>query len=620
MKAAVAFFILLSGMFLQVRGQGLINNNSTITIASGAYMSCQGGLVNNGAVTNNGTLGLTGGLINTGTVDGDGNIHIGGDWINNGTFMHGSGTVVFNGTGQQTIVAPFLTVFNNLIFDASSAGTTIAAGAQVTVEGDVFNPSGKLIIDSDALNNNGSLIYTGQGVPSGNLTYNRSMPGGTFYHYLSSPVSASLLPPNGTFWGWNEVAGDWGDPVTGCISGKGYTVRTAGVALSFTGQVVTEANVIATSPYVTDYTTGTLAEYNSRIARSPFGGGGWNLLGNPFTSAIRIGGTGGFLDANDGVGTMATNRFDPNYVAVYIYDGDSYYYRGKDVSFPDPVTGEDPVNLMFGYDNIQAGQGFFVLAMKDGLTFHLDRTMQTHETATPLLKSAVEETYWPGIQLKAAYGKEVCFATVVYNEEMTAGLDPGYDVGLLSGAPGAEIYTALAGGDNSVNFARQALPVAGAEKLIVPVGVDSEKGGEITFSAYFVPLGDNRFWLEDRLIGIFTDLSVKSYTVPLSAATYGTGRFFLHASANMPTGNEELTANDEAGLRIWGYDRKAIIRGEVAEGTVCEIFDTGGRKLLIKRLSGGELNTVDLPEGIHGVIVIRVSDGMKVTTRRLAVL
>jgi hypothetical protein len=167
---------------------------------------------------------------------------------------------------------------------------------------------------------------------------------------------------------------------------------------------------------------------------------------------------------------------------------------------------------------------------------------------------------------------------------------------------------------------RQALPVDGAEKMIIPVGVDSEKGGEMTFSAYSVPLGDNRFWLEDRLKGIFTDLSLKSYTVVLPAATYGTGRFYILASANMPTRNEEMTADDEAGLRIWGYDRKAIIRGEVAEGTVCEIFDTGGRKLLVKRLAGGELNTVDLPEGIHGVIVVRVSEGSKVTTRRLAVL
>ncbi len=599
--------------------QGIRNDGAAINI-TGGYLQCQGAITNSGTVINSGTLGLTGGLNNSGTVEGDGYYHIGGDWINNGTFEHGSGTVIFDGTELQTIIAPYLTVFNNLIFDASSAGTTIAAGARVTVEGDIFNPGGKLLINSDALNNNGSLIYTGIGVPSGNLTYNRSMPGGTFYHFVSSPVSASLLPASGTFWAWDEVAGDWGDPVTGCSSGMGYTVRTAGVALSFTGQVVTEANIVATSPYLTDYSTGTLAEYNSRIARNPFGGGGWNLLGNPFTSAIRVGGTGGFLDSNDGEGTIATNKFDPNYVAVYIYDGDSYYYRGQDVSFPDPVTGEDPVNVMFGYDNIQAGQGFFVLAMKDGLTFHLDRGMQIHETATPLLKSAGEEIYWSGIQLKATYGKEVCFATVVYNEEMTAGLDPGYDVGLLSGAHGAEIYTALAGGDNSVNFVRQALPVVGAEKMIIPVGVDSEKGGEITFSAFSVPLGDNRFWLEDRLKGIFTDLSLKSYTVVLPAATYGTGRFFILASANMPTGNKELTADDEAGLRIWGYDRKAIIRGEVAEGTVCEIFDTGGRKLLVKRLAGGELNTVDLPEGIHGVIVVRVSEGSKVTTRRLAVL
>ena len=83
----------------------------------------------------------------------------------------------------------------------------------------------------------------------------------------------------------------------------------------------------------------------------------------------------------------------------------------------------------------------------------------------------------------------------------------------------------------------------------------------MVFSASTVPVGGRRFWLEDRTAGIFTDLSLKSYTVTLPAATYGTGRFFLHASANMPTGNDELIPEDDSGLRIWAYDRKVIING-----------------------------------------------------------
>ena len=139
------------------------------------------------------------------------------------------------------------------------------------------------------------------------------------------------------------------------------------------------------------------------------------------------------------------------------------------------------------------------------------------------------------MQLKVKYGNNENLTTIVYNSEMTAGLDPGYDVGQFSAGPDVEIYTTLAAKDNSVNFARQALPVIDCDKNIVAVGIDSEKGGEVTFSAYTVPLANYNFWLEDRKTGIFTDLNSYTYTATLPANTYGTGRFFIYASTNTPT-------------------------------------------------------------------------------------
>ena len=37
-------------------------------------------------------------------------------------------------------------------------------------------------------------------------------------------------------------------------------------------------------------------------------------------------------------------------------------------------------------------------------------------------------------------------------------------------------------------------------------------------------------------------------------------------------------------------------------------------------LNDGELNTVTLPSGLHGVYLVRVVDGVKVTTRKVALL
>jgi hypothetical protein len=597
--------------------QGIRNEGGSIQIASGSSLVCEGGLMNSsGTVTNSGTLNLTGGLINAGTLSGAGVMYIGGDWINSGTFDHGSGMVIFNGAVPQTIFAPYHTIFYDLEISSASSGTTIAPGAMVTVEGGTFNPNGRLVISSEGTENSGSLIYTGAGTPSGNLTYRRSMPGGTLYRYISSPVGSVELPSTADFWAWDEPAGDWGDPVTGCSSGNGYTVTTGGVPLEFTGPLVTSVNVTATSPYNTDYDTGTFEEYTARIARVPFGGGGWNLLGNPFTSAMRIGGEGGFLDANDGNGSTEPNSFDPNYVAVYIYDGDSYHYRGYDVTFPDPVEDEDPENVMYGFDNVQAGQGFFVLAMKNGVEFHFDRVMQTHATNTVLLKSSGDGDYWPGLRLKATCLGDESFATVVFSEQMTSGLDPGYDVGLLSSGKAAEIYTSLVLEDNSVNFTRQALPSVVAEQVVIPVGIDCEKGGEVVFDAFSVPLGDKKFWLEDRVTRTFTELGLKSYTVTLPADTYGTGRFYIVASANTPTSVVDPGAFTDA-IRIWVSGGRVVIQGRVNAGSLCEIFDMSGRKLTEGMLSDGEMNFVDLPFGMRGVVVVKVTDGDRVISRKV---
>ncbi len=79
------------------------------------------------------------------------------------------------------------------------------------------------------------------------------------------------------------------------------------------------------------------------------------------------------------------------------------------------------------------------------------------------------------MQLKVKYGSNENLTTIVYNSEMTTGLDPGYDVGQFSAGPDVEIYTTLVAKDNSVNFARQALPLTDCDKNIVPVGIDSKK-------------------------------------------------------------------------------------------------------------------------------------------------
>ena len=85
------------------------------------------------------------------------------------------------------------------------------------------------------------------------------------------------------------------------------------------------------------------------------------------------------------VNTTAT-KFDPNYQALYVYDGNSatpqYSYAAAVLPF-DPGYEEGG----FFSDNIQAGQGFFVLALYNNIDFNFTPAMQVHNTGLDLLKS-----------------------------------------------------------------------------------------------------------------------------------------------------------------------------------------------------------------------------------------
>ncbi|MCK7531788.1 MAG: hypothetical protein MZV63_12570 [Marinilabiliales bacterium] len=127
-----------------------------------------------------------------------------------------------------------------------------------------------------------------------------------------------------------------------------------------------------------------------------------------------------------------------------------------------------------------------------------------------------------------------------------------------------------------MNFARQALPIVDCTKNIIPVGIDSETGGEVTFAALVVPLENFTFWLEDRVKGIFTDLNKYTYTVTLPANTYGSGRFFIYASVNTPTDIPPQPEN--YGVRVWTSNDRVIIKGSISDQAICEVYDLQGKK------------------------------------------
>jgi|WetSurMetagenome_2_1015567.scaffolds.fasta_scaffold00144_3 hypothetical protein len=486
----------------------------------------------------------------------------------------------------------------------TSGGTFDVGVSQLTV-GTLVN-NGSITLNSTNVYTNGSMtVASASG--TGTATYTRFMPADAVWHYVSSPVNGSS--PSGSFYAWDEETGEWGAaPISTSssplVSGKGYTLvggSTGDASVSYTGSVVTSASQHGTAPYysIDTYTND----------RGAWGGGGWNLLGNPFTSAMDA---STFIDVN---GEAGSKSLDINYNAVYIFDGTSFTYIGQEV--PGYPTGYGN----FVSDNIQAGQGFFVLANKDNVTFNFTPAMQVHDQTVPMTKKASKDKKgWPGLQLKVRKDNLEDMTTVVYNEGMTRGLDPGYDIGLYESGSDLAVYTVLSQ-DNGKNFTRQALPLPESDTTTIAVGVDTRNGGTVTFSAYVIPLVNYTCYLEDRATAIYTDLSTGTYNAQIAADTYGTGRFYLKA---IRTGNSQRRSPadnpDMNDIRIWKSNDKIIIQGETGSNATAEMYDVQGHIILKTRLAGASLNTINVPADANGVYIVIVRDGGKVYRQKIAVL
>lgn len=526
--------------------------------------------------------------------------------------------VFSSSTNYPVIQASTSVTCKNMNVDAG-ASVTIDAGGALTVDGNLTS-SGSFIINS-GLSSSGSLIVNGSA--TGAVTYNRQMktystvdPYSNYdWHYFSSPVASNTNSNSSKVtqvYSWDEVSGTWGTTsMTSLASGIGYNLDQTSASdglISFSGNVVTsDVTVNATSPYsdcsfdgldydVREYAPGRNYETN-------YGGGGWNLLGNPYTAALS--GTA-FLTNNE-------SNLDPNYQAIYIYDGSvgttgAYYYISSG------GTGWDGT---YGYSNVQAGQGFFVLAMCNSSTFTFTPDMRVHSIEVPMTKSTKSTDRWPGVKITSKLGSVESSTMVIYNNSMSIGLDPGYDIGLLSTGSDIEIYTTLIR-DNGVRFACQAIPVNGCDTLVVPVGVDSKPGGEVTFSAITEELPGYKFILEDRTTGIFTDLSTSTYKATISANNSGTGRFFLHTK----NGTTDINTPDDpdmSTLRIWYYNSEIIIKGAVSDKAVIDVFDIRGGKILSQRLTEGGYNTCNISGVTGGAYIVRVTDGTGIVTRKVMI-
>jgi hypothetical protein len=223
-------------------------------------------------------------------------------------------------------------------------------------------------------------------------------------------------------------------------------------------------------------------------------------------------------------------------------------------------------------------------------------------TINPVYHKSTESQDLPLIRISASLNHSTVSdpAVVYFNDNATPGFDQQFDaLKLMNTDSRVPNLFWLNNDDEKLSISAIPYPVDTITKI--PIGLETETDGEITFKASSVeniPSGLN-VYLSDESTGLIQDLTLNpDYNISLSAGSH-TGRFFVLFSENELTGvfNSDKTfyANVEnANLNVY-------VKLENEGISKLLITNMPGQTLISKELSGNGKHTIrqNLAAGIY---------------------
>jgi len=445
----------------------------------------------------------------------------------------------------------------NSLFMAGGSFLDIAPSGDLTVIG-TFTNNGTLTIKSD-VSGTGSLIEN-NGV---NATVERYYTGGE-WHIIGAPVAGAQA---GMFTGlflqnhtestnlWTDVT----DPLTNLTPLQGFALHNSTTATaSFSGPL----------------NTGTIGAANN-VTRSATGNTrGWNAVSNPFASSI---------DWDAVTGWTKTNVNDATWRHVNASIWATY---AGGVGTPTGTTG-----------NFAPGQGFFVEVTDDGSTvgtLQVGPGARVH-SSDPFYKNSIKNM----LRVKVS-GNTYSDETVIrFLDDATQGYDSKYDAHKLfvTNEEAPQVYS-LANNFMAIN----ALP----ETDLVPLGFHAGINGEYSINAF--DINDiPSVWLEDTFTGIFTNLTIDSYSFSYST-TDEASRFVLHFA---PLSVEDKFAD---GINIYSYNNVVyVITPEITTGNII-VYNVLGQEVANAEITD-VVNNISLVNG--GYYIVQVISDNSVTSKKV---
>ncbi|HLP64487.1 GEVED domain-containing protein [Flavobacterium sp.] len=543
-----------SGIFGPVVGTGDVITvcpaSTTTYTAEVTYTICSGRTITE---TDEATVTVVGNKTWNGSVDSDWNKN--NNWTPSG-IPTGLDCVMIPVTPNNPIVsgssyvglAGTLTVLNG-------ATLTVLSGNSVTVTNQVtVLPSGTFNI-----NDNASLVQINNpGIAnSGNITMYRNTDIKLYdYVYWSSPVtsfaSSAIFPTTSTglIWKWNPTHNgtDYGIWVNGnenMTVGRGYIVRAPNTATGTpTSHQVTFTGVPNNGNLTTPISRGTrTSSYPSPGGTATAEDDNWNLIGNPYPSAIDA---NTFISSNlniDGTIRLWTHGLSISAAYVDPFYGDYTY----NYSINDYITynslGSTPPGFM---GKIGAGQAFFVqmnhsaptpstVVFNNGMRNGLYDNSQFYRTSM-MDSDSDKNRIWLTIENAA---NETATSLVGYAVGASLEKDRNFD---STHKPGnaVGIYSMI-----EKPMIIQGRPMPFDQNDQVTIGVTTPTAGNysigiLTADGLFADSSQN-IYLEDTLLNIDHDLRQEPYSFSSESGNFENRFILKYVSATL--GNSEFNAN-----------------------------------------------------------------------------
>lgn len=560
--------------------------------------------------------------VNKTWIGGTGNWTVDANWSPSGVptsdqcVVATSGNIIINANGNAKIV--------NL---TNTTALTISSGNTLTVV-DEINVGAN---SNFTIQDNGSLVQENNTTNTGNITLIRNSKRMKRYDftYWSSPVAAQNLDAVSPmtlfdkYFSWNPATGAWITHSTDTVTmkvGRGYIIR-APQYFSITTPSNFTANFIGTPN-------------NGEISYSNFQGSAtaqmWNLIGNPYPSAIdmdlfisdpdntEVGGaiyvwTHNTPALDNGSGTFS---YKSNDYAVYNSSGGIATAAPND---PNDTTDADDNNSTPINGHVAAGQSFFIRGLASG-TVKFKNSMRIAGNNSNFYRPGTSDPaenwqttgkhrFWVNIRNNQGAFNQ---ALVGYIEGATNDIDRLYDAELLGGNY-VTIYSLF--NQNKLTIQGKALPFDSSD--VIPLGYKVTIAGtfNISLGAFDGLFEGQDVFLKDNLLNTIHNLKNSAYNFTSAIGTFDNRFEIVYENETLSTDNPEINLES-----IFIYKNSnstiAVNSGQILIEEI-KVYDIAGR-LLSQEKNINKANAIikNLPE-THQVLIVEVVsvNGFKTTKK-----